>query len=272
MKCGNCQAEPGPGEIFCAHCGKPVHTEIAPDAAPPASTMLEPITAQTAAVPAQATGGWGLRICPRCGSGVEAGNRFCGTCANDMLAALPQPPAEPPPLAFSPAAPEVFGPVQGPGRGPLFGAMVAVAAILLLAGAGFGLWVWLGRGARQAVTPPKPTPTASVRPANANMPANANRPEKKVSVAGTWNCVLTAPGEEAASASLVLEQNGTAVTGTLAGERESVQLTGTLEGQKLSFEIAEGSVKGELVLSPDGAAMSGEARSEDGSGMISCKR
>ena len=263
MKCSKCQAEPGPGEIFCGHCGEPLRAETA---TAPVPTALGPVTARPADVPALNTGGWGLRLCPRCGSEVSAVNRFCGSCAYDMVAALPQPADEAPPPAFPTVTPVTFGPAPRTGRGPLFGASVAIAAILLLAGAGFGLWAWLGRGARQAVTPPQPTPAASVTP------ANANRLEKRVRVAGTWNCVLTAPGEEAASARLVLEQNGTAVTGTLAGERDSVRLTGTLEGPKLSFEVAESTVKGELALSPDGAALSGEARSEEGSGMISCSR
>ena len=96
---------------------------------------------------------------------------------------------------------------------------------------------------------------------------------------GTWKGTLTPDGRDPGPALLVLQQDGTSVTGTV-GESEDTDRhpirSGTIQGDLVTFDIemAEGSMKFELRLKGD-ELTGGVTRERDGQtrkAMLAVKR
>jgi hypothetical protein len=242
MKCSLCGAEVSPGEMFCGECGHPVQESVAP-----------PTPAHQVSV----------RTCPKCNSNVDAGKRFCSSCGYDLMAATATTQA----AATSPvvaAAPPVAARTSSSSfRIALIVGLVAVVATFLLTVAGVGLWMWLGRGSQEANQNTAPPATT------AGTPASAKTGEMNVSIAGTWNCEIRSP-EGTLNGPMVLTQNGSAITGTLANEEGENQIAGTFDGQKFAIRFPAGVLQ--LALSPDGSTMKGEAQEEGKNLTILCSR
>jgi hypothetical protein len=240
MKCSLCGAEISPGEMFCGECGHPVQVSVGPP------------------TPAQ------VRTCPKCSSIVDAGERFCGSCGYDLTGttAKPQSATSRPAVTAGPQAAARTS--SNSFRIALIVGLVAMVAIVLLTIAGVGLWVWLGPDSNETNTTPSATTTGPA--------ANANIGKINVSIAGTWNCEFRS-STDIARGQMVLRQNGSAVTGTVATENGGTdEIAGTFDGQEFSFRVPNTQVGWQLALSSEGFTMKGEAQWRDDKGTLQCSR
>lgn len=231
MKCAKCGVELDPGERFCGECGQPVQGPSAP------STPAGPVAVGT---------------CPKCGASMDPGRRFCSSCGYDLMAPAPKTQAVVTYPAVARAQPIAAGTSSSSSRILLIVGLVAVVATFLLTSAGFGLWMWLARGSKEA------NQNTASRGTTTGTPVNANARETNVSIAGAWKCEFrSAYGTE--HGPMVLTQNGSDITGTVATEEGQYTIVGTFEVQKFSFRLdLGGSPDWELTLSPDGLTMRGE--------------